>query len=371
MISAILLLISAAGCLYLLYATAVAGSLKNGVLAADAPAVTILKPLYGDEPRLFENLASFCSQDYPAPVQVICGVQNPGDGAIPTVSRLQASFPNCDVQLVVDATPHGANSKVANLINMMRHARHDCFIVADSDIRVEPRYLRRVTAELAAPDVGAVTCLYYGVAAAGFWSRMSALAIDAHFLPNVVVGLATGLAKPCFGSTIVLTRQRLMEIGGFEAFADRLADDYAMGDAVRARGLRVAISRMLVAHSCAESSFAGLWGHEMRWARTILNVDPPGYAGSLVTHPLGWALLAAATGAPIAGVWAAAAAIACRMALLNAIARNYGLPRPAYWLIPARDLLSFAVFFWSFCGRDLTWRGRNYHIRADGVMTTD
>jgi ceramide glucosyltransferase len=375
LISALLLLISGAGCLYLLYGTAVTGSLKKGApaanaLEAEAPSVTILKPLYGDEPRLFENLASFCGQDHPAPVQIVCGVQNPCDEAIPAVARLKASFPNCDVQLVIDATPHGANRKVANLINMMRHARYDCLIVADSDIAVEPDYLRRVTAALAAPDVGAVTCLYHGVAAAGFWSQMSALAIDAHFLPNVVVGLATGLAKPCFGSTIALTRQRLLEIGGFDVFANRLADDYAMGDVLRARGLRVATSDMLVAHSCAETSFGGLWGHEMRWARTILNIDPLGYVGSLVTHPFGWALLAAATGAPFAGALAAVA-IACRMALLNATARSHRLPRPAYWLLPARDLLSFAVFFWSFCGRDLTWRGRNYHIRADGAMTTD
>ncbi len=371
MISAVFLLIAAAGCLYLLYATAVAGLLKNGARTAEAPAVTIFKPLYGDEPRLFENLASFCGQDYPAPVQIVCGVQNPNDAAIAAVDRLKGSFPDCEVQLVVDATPHGSNLKVANLINMARHARHDCLIVADSDIGVEPDYLQRVTGALAAPDVGAVTCLYYGVAAAGFWSRMSALAIDAHFLPNVLVGLATGLAKPCFGSTIVLTRQRLIEIGGFEAFADRLADDYAMGGALRARGLRVATSDVLVAHSCAEASFGELWGHEMRWARTILNVDPLGYVGSLVTHPFGWALFAIAAGAPLGGAVAAGAAILCRVALLRALTRNYRLPAPPYWLAPARDLLSFAVFFWSFCGRDLTWRGRNYHIRADGALTTD
>jgi ceramide glucosyltransferase len=344
--SAVFLLIASAGCLYLLYATVAAGFPKGGPArrAAAAPAVTILKPLNGAEPGLFENLASFCSQDYPAPVQMIFGVQDPQDAAVAAVERLKALFPSADLQLVVDATAHGANLKVANLINMARHARHDCIILADSDI---------------------------GVAAAGLWSRLSALAIDGHFLPNVLVGLRTGLAKPCFGSTIAMTRERLAEIGGFEAFVNRLADDYAIGDALRARGLRVETPDMLVAHSCSESSFLELWCHELRWARTIRSVNPAGYAGSLITHPLAWALLALATGAPALGALAAALAIACRMVLLSAVTRNFGLAAPPYWLAPPRDLLSFAVFVWSFCGRDLAWRGRNYHIRADGALSAD
>jgi ceramide glucosyltransferase len=371
-ISAVFLLIAAAGCLYLLCAAAAAEFPKGAPAPpASSPAVTILKPLNDAEPCLFENLSSFCAQDYPSPVQIICGVQDPQDTAIGVVERLKASFPGADLQLVVDQTAHGANLKVANLVNMARHARHDCIVLADSDIGVEPRYLAQVTAALAASGVGAVTCLYHGVAATGFWSRLSALAIDAHFLPNVLVGLRTGLAAPCFGSTIALTRERLAEIGGFEAFADRLADDYAIGDAVRARGLRVAAPNMLVAHSCSESSFVDLWRHELRWARTIRSVDPLGYAGSLVTHPLAWALIAVAAGAPAFGTGVGALAIASRVVLLRAVRRNFRLAAPPYWLLPIRDLLSFAVFVWSFCGRDLTWRGRSHHMRADGRPTAD
>jgi ceramide glucosyltransferase len=372
MISAVFLLIAAAGCLYLLCAAAAAEFPKSAPPpTTSSPAVTILKPLKGAELRLFENLSSFCAQDYPAPVQIICGVQDPQDAAIGAVERLKTAFPGADLQLVVDETAHGANLKVANLINMLRHARHGCIIVADSDIGVGPRYLAQVTAALAASRVGAVTCLYHGVAEAGFWSRLSALAIDAHFLPNVLVGIRTGLATPCFGSTIALSRERLAEIGGLEAFADRLADDYAIGHAVRARGLRVETPNMLVAHSCSESSFTNLWRHELRWARTIRSVDPAGYAGSLVTHPLAWALIAAAAGAPAFGTGIGALAIASRIVLLRAIRRNFGLAAPPYWLLPIRDLLSSAVFVWSFYGRNLTWRGRSYYLRANGRLTAD
>jgi ceramide glucosyltransferase len=372
-ISAIFLFIAAIGCLYLLFAAfgAHLPARQSKQRIESPPAVTILKPLNGAEPGLFENLASFCAQDYSAPFQILCGVQDSQDSAVATVEQLKNSFPERDVRLVVDATPHGVNLKMTNLINMAPHARHDCLVLSDSDIGVDPRYLAEVAAALDGSEVGGATCLYHGVAAAGFWSRLSALAINAHFLPNVLAGLRTGLAKPCFGSTIALTRSRLAEIGGLEAFADRLADDYAIGDALRARGLQIATPDMLVAHSCSESSFFELWRHELRWARTIRSVDPWGYAGSFVTHPLAWSLLAMAAGSLGPGALAAALALFCRIAVLQAVTRNFGLAPPPYWLTPIRDLLSFAVFAWSFCGRDLSWRGRSFHIRADGALTAD
>ncbi len=216
--------------------------------------------------------------------------------------------------------------------------------------------------------MGGVTCLYRGVAVSGFWSKLAALAIDAHFLPNVLIGLGAGIAKPCFGATIALHRSRLDEIGGFEAFSDTLADDYAIGAALREKGLRIAIPPLLIENSCSESSFAELWRHELRWARTILTVAPLGYAGSLVTHPLPFALLAFAAGTPVAGSALAILAILCRIVLLHVTTRSHSRALPPYWLIPIRDLLSFAIFVWSFCGRDVAWRGRNYSVRADGSM---
>ena len=181
--------------------------------SAMMPSVTILKPLHGDEPGLFDNLASFCNQDYPGPIQIIGGVLDANDAAVAVVRRIQSAYPDRDLDLVIDATLHGSNRKVCNLANMAARIRHDVVVVSDSDIRVDPRYLARVVAALQAPGVGAVTCLYYGVPATGLWSRLSALAINAHFLPGVVVGVASGLARPCFGSTIALRRETLIEIG--------------------------------------------------------------------------------------------------------------------------------------------------------------
>ena len=232
--------------------------------------MTILKPLRGDEPDLFRNLASFCSQTYPAPVQLIFGVCDANDEAIAVVQRLKASFPDKDLRLVIEPAVHGTNPKISNLINMIPAARHQFIVLSDFDIGVPADYLLRVVAASEEPGVGGVTCLYHGAAVSGFWSKLAALAIDAHFLPSILLGLRAGLAKPCFGPTIALHRSRLNEIGGFEAFSDTLADDYAIGAALREKGLRIAIPPLLMEHSCGESSFAELWRHELRWARTIL-----------------------------------------------------------------------------------------------------
>jgi ceramide glucosyltransferase len=371
-------LVAVAGCGFLLTATmlvARAGRSTADPRAVAVPAVTILKPLHGDEPGLFANLGSFCSQDYPGPIQVVFGVQDPGDGAVAVVEHLQKTQAGRDLDLVIETKVHGLNRKVSNLVNMAPRIRHDVVVLADSDMRVEPDYLSRVTAALGEPGVGAVTCLYFGVPVAGMWSSLSALAINAHFLPGVVFGSALGLARPCFGSTLALRRQTLGEIGGFIAFVDCLADDYAMGAALRARGHTISIPPFAVAHICTEASARDFWRHELRWARTIKSIDPLGYAGSILAHPLPWALIASLLGAGSAAflpaIAIALASIGCRVALLRQVERAYALPPQAYWLVPARDLLSFILFVVSFFGRDVSWKGHRYRMVAGGSWVSD
>jgi ceramide glucosyltransferase len=371
-------LVALAGCFYLVAAAILIGRSARHpaqARAASAPAVTLLKPLHGEEPGLLDNLDSFCRQDYPGPIQVVFGVQDPDDGAIAVVGHLRKAQTTRDLDLVIETKVHGLNRKVSNLVNMAPCIRHDVVVLADSDMRVGPDYLSRVVAALEAPGVGAVTCLYYGVPVAGPWASLAALAINAHFLPGVVVGLAVGLARPCFGSTLALRRRTLGEIGGFIAFVDCLADDYAMGKALRARGYTIAIPPFAIAHMCTQASAREFWRHELRWARTIKSIDPVGYAGSIVAHPLPWALIAAVLGAGstalLPALALAAAAVACRMTLLRQVEHAYALPPQTYWLVPARDLLSFILFVASFLGRDVSWKGHRYRMVAGGSWVTD
>jgi ceramide glucosyltransferase len=362
--------LAALGCLY---ALAAAGLVRRslarpGPRPAQRPGVSILKPLKGADAGLEADLASFCDQHYAGPVQVLFGVSDPRDAAVPIVERVIAARPGRDLALHVTAAMPGANPKIANLAGLQRHVRHDIVLLSDSDIRVDPDYLVRVVDALAQPGVGAVTCLYRGDPRSGVCAELAAMAIDHHFLPGVCVGLALRLARPCFGSTIALRREMLARVGGFEAFAHELADDYALGEAVRATGARVALPRLVVRHACTERGFAELWSHELRWARTLRAASPLGYAGLVVTHALPFALLGAALGPPAAGAWLVGAAIGCRLVLQWQVDHTLGVSSRRAWLGPARDLLQFAEFVASFFVGAVRWRGQRDRVGDDGTL---
>ena len=332
-------------------------------------AVTILKPLHGAESGLYENLASFCAQDYPSPVQILFGVQDPGDPAIAIVEKLIENYPGRDLELVVDPRVQGPNRKVGNLVNLEPRIKHELVVLADSDIRVEPDYLAHVAAALQRSGVGLVTCLYRGSGAGGFWAHMAAVAIDSHFLPSVLLGLRLALARPCFGSTIAFTGTVLTRIGGFKAFVHYLADDNAIGEAVRRTGMAVAIPPFLVAHMCTERTLADLWHHELRSARTIRTLAPWGFAGSVVTHPLALSLL----GALVAGfdrvsLGVLAVVVLCRLVLQARVDHTLLVSPPRWSLSLLVDLLSFAAFITSFFITRVSWRGHRYKVLPDGTL---
>ena len=340
-------------------------------LPATLPAVTLLKPLCGDEPGLRAQLEGFCRQDYPGEVQIVFGLQDPNDPAIRCVEALQRDFPDHELQLVVSAREYGANRKISNLINMTREARHDVLVLSDSDIGVGTAYLRDIVAALSVPNAGLVTCLYRGEPLTGLWAQLSAMAIDHHFLPSVIFGLATKRARPCFGSTMALHRSVLERAGGFNAFADCLADDNAIGEAVRNQGLKVIIPPMTVTHACTERTLGDLIAHELRWSRTIRAVDPVGFAGSIVTHPLPLALAAAAMfGFSPAATAMLLVAAGCRAALLYQADRSLGAQGRRWGLWLVRDLLSFTIFLATFFVSSVTWRRRRFRVDPYGTLSS-
>ena len=362
------------GCLYALIAAGLLWQFAQKCVSGNSSnrAVSVLKPLYDTEPELEANLTSFCRQNYGGEIELIFGLQKEDDPASLVVERLRSRCPERKIRLCIDPRPHGANRKVSNLINMLPHASHDLIVLSDSDIRVAASYLENVISALEEPGVGMVTCLYCGVPAAGIWSRLAAEGINSHFLPNALVGLRLGFAEPCFGATIALRRETLARIGGFQAFADQLADDYAMGMAVRRLGLRVVIPHFVVSHVCYDRSFADLVRHELRAARTIRNIDPWGYAGLVVTNPTPFALAAAAlAGFDLASLALLLVALASRMIVSIQAGRLRGEERGggAPWLSPFRDLLSFAIFVASFLPGAVVWRGHRFELRSDGTLT--
>ena len=238
--------------------------------------MTVLKPLCGAEPGLDRSLRSFCEQEYAGGVQIVFGVQHPADPALAVLEGLKRDYPRLDLTVVVDPTRHGASAKVSNLINMMRAARHDWLVLADSDVRVPPGYLAAVAAPLADPAVGIVTCPYHGVPRPGLWSLLGTLFVNDWFIPSVRVAALFGSRAFAFGATIAMRRDALDAIGGFGAIADQLADDYRLGELTRRRGQRTVLSHVIVDTSVDERTFRHLVQHGLRWLRTIRVVRPGG-----------------------------------------------------------------------------------------------
>jgi ceramide glucosyltransferase len=358
---------------YLVAATACAVRFSRRLLpsVADPLPVSVLKPLHGAEPGLYQNLRSFAEQDYPA-MQLVLGVNDPQDGAVPVVAELRRDLPQADLALVVDSRVHGENRKVSNLENMLPAARHDIFVLADSDMRVDRGYLRVVTASLDDPRTGIVTCLYRGVSTGGIWSDFGALHINFGFLPGALLAQALGLGGGCFGATIALRRTTFDRIGGFERVRDELADDHRLGQAVRTEGLAVVLSPYLVDAQVAEPGFAALWRHELRWARTVRSIAPLSFFGSVLAQPVAIAALGvAASGFGLTSLIVLAITLALRLASARVIADRLGMSARRLWLLPARDALSFAVFVASFFGRTVFWRDQHFRVEPSGRMRVD
>jgi ceramide glucosyltransferase len=336
---------------------------------ATYPPVTILKPLHGEEPALADNLETFFAQDYRGPVQIVFGVDDARDAAVAVTEQLRARHPGADAVLVIDDRRRGSNPKISNLIGMSTTFKHEVLVLSDSDIAVDRDYLDRVVAALLPPDVGAVTCIYSGWAAAGFASRLSAMGVSYQFLPNVMTGVGLGFTRPCFGSTIAIKAQVLNEIGGFAAFASVLADDFELGRAVRAKGYRVVIPNFVVRHACGEASLSEWFRHELRWMRTIRTVDPAGHWGSIVTHGFPLSLVGAILLGFPAFSWIAVVATAVARGVLKwQIDEEFGAGAGPHWLLPVRDVLSFGVFLMSLFGGAVVWQDEHLRVSGDGAL---
>jgi ceramide glucosyltransferase len=340
----------------------------------DLPPVSILKPLKGTDPEIYDSLRSQCLQDYPE-YEIIFGVSEEGDPAIEFIDRLKAEFPEKQIQLVFCRENLGANTKVSNLIQMLRQARYDYLIVSDSDIRVPADYLTRVMAPLCDPNLGMVTCLYRGVAGTGVWSKLESLAISSDFVPGVLVARQIEGVKFGLGATMAFRRRELHAIGGFESCADYLADDYQFGQRISALGLRVEIPNIVVETFLPAYTLAGFFTHQLRWARTIRDSRFSGYVGLGITYGLPWAILALILARGAAWAWGLLALTAAmRTAVALSVGRDVLQDRQlarSLWLLPLRDVIAVIVWLVSFAGHTVTWRGERLKLQHGKLMRVD
>jgi len=337
------------------------------------PPVTVLKPLCGSEPGLYEHLRSFCQQDYPQ-FEIVFGVRDQADPACSVAYRLVAEFPELPLKVVINPKLHGNNCKVSNLINMLPHASHELLAISDSDTAVAHDYLAVVTAPLLLDDlVGLVTCIYRAVPTRPIWSRLGAMYVNEWYLPTVVLAWLFGHQGYVSGQTMCVRRDTLAAIGGLEVLADHLADDYRLGELVRRSGRRIALSQYVISGQHHELSMDSVTRHELRWMRTLRAVRPASFRGLFLTFSLPLAALGIAITARDAGAgiaWVLFAATLFARLVLHFVHRLRD-DRPFFvdlWLVPARDLLIFWVWCRSFFVSSVTWRGSKFDIDRHGVM---
>jgi ceramide glucosyltransferase len=376
-----------------LIAVLVWGRRKNSSAPAQLPPVTVLKPLCGAEPGLYENLRSFCVQAYPE-FQIVFGVGDHADPALGVVARLVAEFPHLCLDVVVNPQQHGYNRKISSLINMLEHARHDVLVMADSDVSVRPDYLTCVTAPLLDRKVGLVTCMYHGEPTRPVWSRLGAMYINEWYMPSVLLAWLFGHENYVSGQTLCLRRDTLVAIGGLRSIANHLADDYQLGQCVRALGLRIVLSSYMLKAEHHEPTLESLVTHELRWMRTLCVLKPRSFRFIFFTFSLPLAVLGLLLALPASDALTLTLALPLfQLTVLARLALHFvhrmrdrseakGIPGSAsgatrddrrplladLWLLPARDLLICWVWCRSFFTSRFTWRGSDFLVGQDGIM---
>jgi len=335
------------------------------------PPVSILKPLRGVDPQMYESFRSHCNLEYPE-YEIIFGISEADDPAVEAVERLVREFPECQIRLTVCPQVLGNNRKTSNLVQMLPYAKYDHILINDSDIYVTPDYLRRVMAPFARPQVGMVTCPYRGIAADTLGSKLESLGISTEFIAGVLAARQIeGGIHFALGSTLAMSRTALQAIGGLEPLVDYLADDFELGCRVSKAGLEVVLAGVVVETHLPAYSFQGFFQHQLRWARSTRDSRRMGYLGLLLTFGLPWAILAVALSG---GMWWSWAVLGAAALLRVAVALQVGIgvvhDRAVWrylWLLPLRDLIAFAVWFASFADNKVHWRG-DIFVLEDGVI---
>jgi ceramide glucosyltransferase len=330
-----------------------------------APPVSILKPLKGLECEAYENLASFCRQDYPE-YEILFAVDDERDSAIPIIEKLIRDFPSVPIRLLVGSAISGSNNKVAKLCRLLPAARHELLVMSDSDIRVKPDYLRCVVSPFCDPSVGAVTCLYRGMTNSNLWAELEDLNLTTDWLASTLVARKLEGVNFALGATIAVSRSRLAEIGGFEALADCAADDYELGRRIAARGYRVELAPCEVQTLCASGTARQFFLHHLRWDVVIRHCRPWGYAGQLFTKGLPWSLTAAMV-APsrLAAIGYLVIPLAARLAMafsFGAYGMKDPLVRRRWWLIPLHDAVEFFIWMVALFSNRVSWRESKFSV---------
>jgi ceramide glucosyltransferase len=334
--------------------------------------VSIMKPIKGIDPEIRENLESFCRQDYPE-YEVLLGFTKLNDNAITVARDITALHQDSSVRVITSNKNLGTNNKVSNLQGILEAANYPLIAISDSDMRVDPGYLRKIVGEYYSDkNVGLITSLYKISNPATIGAALESLTVALDFIPSVLVarrleGITFGL-----GASMLLSKKALEDIGGFSAIADYLADDYQIGNRLWKKGYKIILSDYVIEDIAGNMTLADYFIHQLRWARTYRACRPKGFFGYGITHLFAFSLLLLIFRGPTTlPLLIISAVITLRFALSFILYKK--VIRSGKWLrwlflVPLKDLLSFWIWLRCFSGNKVFWRGKYYKILKGGVI---
>lgn len=340
--------------------------------ASFRPAVSVLKPLKGGDAHTRECLRSWLAQEHDGAVEVLFGVDEPGDPAAEIVRNLLAEFPQADARLIICDEPVGLNGKVSKLARLEAEARHEIIVVSDADVKVPTDFLANVVKPLRDSAVGLVNCFYRLANPTTPAMRWEAVAVNADFWSQVLQARTLWRQDFALGAAMALRRDGLARIGGFRALADQLADDYQLGHRIFQLGQRIELSPVVVECWDAPQGWRRVWRHQLRWARTIRVCRPWSFFASLINNFGLWAMTATLClifhGVGEARWWGAGAILLREMQVEALIRRlNPGRPTPFF---PAflKDWLAAVIWLQAWLGNRVTWHDVTYQVGRDGRL---
>jgi ceramide glucosyltransferase len=332
------------------------------------PAVSLIKPVCGLEKNLYRNLSTACRQEYPE-YEVIFSVQDSSDPALPLLARIRDENPRVPVRIIVDGAAAGPNGRLSNILNATSHATGQVLVYSDSDMRLEPGYLRAIVAPLADPRVGVACTLYRAEGADNLFEVLELLSLNTDFLPSMVFATETGAALACPGASQAIRRETLTLIGGLRPMAYTLVEDLELGRAVVAAGFTVAFVPHVAVTGVDLPRPSVWWRHQVYWEQNTRVANPVGFFFTWLVRGVPFAGLYALTGDP--GCWLVltvtlAVRLGTTVVTSTLLGDREGIRR--LWLLPLRDIAGLFVWLASFVGRTVHWRGRVFVLSGNGMI---
>jgi len=329
------------------------------------PPVSILKPVRGLDPEAYENFASFCRLDYPQYEILFC-VGDSADAALPVIQKLKDDFRDKQIRIVIGTGRRATNDKVAKLARLVDEAAYEHLVINDSDVRVEPQYLRRIVAPMSDPAVGAVTCFYVPTKETSWVQRLQDVGMLSDFYPGILVAWQLDGVKFALGPTICTTKTRLQEFSGYGSIENKPADDLWIGRLIAEGGKEVVLLPYAISTVPDYQSLRDLFSKRLRWITVMRHMRPWGHAGLIFTLGLPWALLAVAVEPKAAVAAAYLGGYFLVRSVLTLLVGSFGLKQRGVWAkliyIPAWDALATLIWLTSFTRKSIQWRGHKYAI---------